>query len=71
MNGVGRNAYDHRLRQAIVETGNPNLFPELSIPESTRRTWLHRGVNDVVSFDQADADLIDVWATLEKSSPPS
>ena len=29
------NRYDYRVRNAIVETGNPNLFPELCIPSST------------------------------------
>ena len=45
-----RTAYDHRLIQAIVETGNPDLFPELSIPDSTQKTWMRRGVAEVVSF---------------------
>ncbi len=61
-----RNAYDHRLRQAIVETGDPDLFPELAIPESTRRTWIRRGVTDVISFDRADADVIALRATVGK-----
>ena len=61
-----RNAYDHRLKQAIVETGDPDLFPELAIPESTRRTWIRRGVADVISFDRADADVIALRATVGK-----
>ena len=43
MSSASRNAYDHRLKQAIVETGDPDLFPELSIPESTARIWMRRG----------------------------
>ncbi len=51
MSTAVRNAYDHRLKQAIVETGEPDLFPELAIPESTRRTWMRRGVADVISVE--------------------
>lgn len=68
MSRASRSAYDHRLKQAIVATGNPDLFPELSIPESTRRTWLRRGVTDVVSFERADADLVALQATVSKLS---
>ena len=66
MSSTSRNAYDHRLKQAIVDTGDPDLFPELAIPESTRRTWMRRGVADVISFDRADADLVALRATIGK-----
>jgi len=58
MSSAVRNSYDHRLRQAIVETGDPDLFPELRIPDSTRRTWMRRGVSTVVTFERADAHII-------------
>jgi hypothetical protein len=32
-------SYDHRLREAIAITGNANLFADVVIPISTRRTW--------------------------------
>ena len=64
MSSTGRNAYDHRLKHAIVETGDPDLFPEIAIPESTRRTWMRRGVAEVISFDRADADVIALRATV-------
>jgi len=44
-----RRAYDHRIRQHICRTRNPNLFPELRIPRSTTTTWLRRPLPTVVS----------------------
>ena len=49
-----RKQYDHRIRQAIVKTGDPDLFPKLAIPDSTRRTWLTRGAAEVVTLDDRD-----------------
>jgi putative transposase len=46
-----RRAYDHRIRDAICDTGDPHLFPKLRIPRSTTATWLSRGCRAVVSLD--------------------
>ena len=46
------NRYDHRLRNAIVETGNVNLFPELSIPPSTARDWIRKGQANVITASE-------------------
>jgi hypothetical protein len=35
----------------ICETGDPGLFPQLKIPWSTIRGWLHRGIPEVVTCD--------------------
>ena len=35
MPAAGRRQYDHRIRKAIVKTGNPDLFPKIRIPDST------------------------------------
>ena len=35
--------YDHRLKQAVFRSRNPNLFPELAIPRSTALGWIKRG----------------------------
>jgi transposase InsO family protein len=51
-----RRTYDHRIQEAICETGNRELFPELNIPRSTIRSWIHRGRPDVVTGDPADCD---------------
>ena len=40
----------------ICETGDPDLFPELKIPRSTIRSWLHRGIPDVVTSDLLSAE---------------
>ena len=49
-------SYDHRLKQAVVLSGNPNLFPKLRIPRSTALGWIRRGVPEVVTADELDLD---------------
>jgi putative transposase len=49
-----RRTYDHRIQEAICESGDRDLIPELNIPRSTIRSWLHRGTTDVVSCDLAN-----------------
>ncbi len=46
---ASRRAYDHRIREHVYWTRNPNLFPELRIPRSTTASWLRRGSPAVVS----------------------
>ncbi|MCH9688427.1 MAG: hypothetical protein K0V04_43755, partial [Deltaproteobacteria bacterium] len=57
MRSQARQHYDHRIRQAIVATGNPRLFPHLRIPASTARTWISRGCPPVVSNSAAQDRL--------------
>jgi hypothetical protein len=40
----------------LCETGDPGLFPELKTPRSTIRSWLHRGIPDVVTCDLLSAE---------------
>ncbi len=54
-NSRGR-IYDCRIRDQIVQTGNPDLFPHLEIPRGTALTWIRRGMPDVVWLDQPDDD---------------
>jgi hypothetical protein len=51
-----RRTYDHRIREAILETGDRNLYPELEIPQSTIRSWVHRGLPDVVTYELVNCD---------------
>jgi len=48
--------YDYRIREQVVRTGNPDLFPELEIPRGTILTWLRRGMPDVVWLDDPEGD---------------
>jgi hypothetical protein len=45
-----RRIYDHRIKEQVVRSRNPNLFPELHIPPSTARSWIQRGLGEVVSL---------------------
>jgi len=49
----------------ICETGDPDLFPELKIPRSTIRSWLHRGIPDVVTCDSLSAEKTELLAELQ------
>ena len=53
-----RRSYDHRVREAICESRDPDLFPELQIPGSTIRCWLHRGAADVETADVLNDDRL-------------
>jgi hypothetical protein len=61
-----RRTYDHRIREMICETGDPRLFPELKIPRSTIRSWLHRGIPDVVTCDLLSAEKAELLAELQE-----
>jgi hypothetical protein len=61
-----RRTYDYRIREMISETGNPDLFPELKIPRSTIRSWLHRGIPDVVTCDSLSAEKTELLAELQE-----
>ena len=55
--------YDHRLRDALAATGNADLFRDVSIPASTRRTWARGEVRPVVAA--VDVEL-EVYELLEQ-----
>lgn len=51
MTDRSRRTYDHRVKEQIVLSGNPDLLLELEIPRSTALSWIRRGVGEVVSLD--------------------
>ena len=61
-----RRTYDYRIQEAICESGDRDLFPELSIPRSTIRSWIHRGAPDVVACKLADNDHADLLTEIER-----
>ena len=61
-----RRSYDHRLRLAIAETGNPHLFVNLDIPPSTRRSWSSRPVPNVVALHPEDRELVELQVAVAK-----
>ena len=58
--------YDYRIQEAICESGDRDLFPELNIPRSTIRSWIHRGAPDVISCDLAAYDCAELTAEIER-----
>ena len=61
-----RRTYDYRIQEAICESGDRELFPELSIPHSTIRSWIHRGAPDVVTGDLAAHDYAELAVEIER-----
>ena len=61
-----RRSYDYRIQEAIFESGDRELFPELEIPRSTIRSWIHRGVPDVVTRDLAVCDRANLLAEIRR-----
>ena len=61
-----RRTYDYRIQEAICETGDRDLFSDLEIPRSTIRSWLHRGVPDVVTCDLVARDRADLLAEIHR-----
>lgn len=61
----GARRYDHRIRNMIVNSGNPNLFPSLRIPKSITRDWLRKGKADVVTLPELDLAYDDLLTELQ------
>ncbi len=61
-----RRTYDYRIQEAICESGDRDLFPEMNIPRSTIRSWIHRGATDVVTCGFADDERAELVAEIEK-----
>jgi hypothetical protein len=61
-----RRTYDYRIQEAICESGDRDLFPELNIPRSTIRSWIHRGAPDVVTGDLAAHDYAELAVEIER-----
>lgn len=66
MSAPARKQYDHRIRHAIVKAGDPDLFPGLAIPDSTRRSWLSRGAPDVVTLGARDTEVVALHADVAR-----
>ncbi len=61
-----RRTDDHRIQEAICESGDRDLFPELEIPRSTLRSWIHRGIPDVLTCDPTTGDRAYLLAEIHR-----
>lgn len=59
------NNYSSEIKRQIMESGNPNLFPELNIPRSTARYWIERA-KPIITEKKKDISLIDRINKLEQ-----
>lgn len=61
-----RQTYDHRLRDAIAATRNADLFRDVSIPASTRRTWARGEVRPMVAAVDAELEVYDLLEQVDQ-----
>jgi len=61
-----KQSYDPRLWAVFYEAKDPNIFPHLSIPRSTRYTWCKRKPPQVVSHESFDKTKVELIAENEK-----
>jgi putative transposase len=61
-----RRTYDYRIQEAMCASGDRDLFPELNIPRSTIRSWMHRGLPEVVTCDLAGFDHTELVAEIAR-----
>ena len=59
-----RRTYDYRIQEAICKSGDRELYPELDIPRSTIRSWIHRGAPEVITAEQAIYDRVQLVAEI-------
>ena len=56
--------YDHRLRDLVRTTGDPDILAEFGVPRSTVLGWLRRDYQPVVTADALDTDPIRLQAEV-------
>jgi len=61
-----KRSYDHRLWLVFYQSKDPSIFPELSIPESTRYTWCRKKPPEFVTHDCFDKSKIELISEIEK-----
>ena len=66
-----RRSYDHRLRDAIAATGNADLFRDVSIPASTRRTWARGEVRPVVASVDVELSVYELLEQVDSLRQPA
>ena len=61
-----RRSYDPRLRDAIAATGNADLFRDVAIPASTRRTWARGEIRPVVASVDVELEVYELLEQVDK-----
>lgn len=59
-----RRTYDHRLRELAYHAGDPGVAQRLGVPRSTARSWMRRGMPEVVTLDVLDSDAGELRAQI-------
>ncbi len=56
--------YDHRLRELVCQSGNPDLVAHLGVPRSTAISWLTDDARSVVSDRIMDMGSCELQAEI-------
>src|ERR1039457_3397621 len=59
-----RRTYDHRLRELAYHAGDPGVAQRMGVPRSTARSWMRRGMPEVVTLDVLDSDAGELRAQI-------
>ena len=57
-------SYDHRLKELVRTTGNPDIVAEFGVPRSTAIGWLRGDYQPVVSGNVLDKDHVELQAEV-------
>lgn len=57
-------SYDHRLKELVRTTGNPDIVAEFGVPRSTAIGWLRGDYQPVVSGDVLDREHVELQAEV-------
>jgi putative transposase len=63
-----RTIYDHRIRNAVVASGDPRLFSAFDINPFTTRSWLRRGYREVVTADIVDKPEVELLQIIAEQN---
>ncbi len=69
MNGQAQKTfYDHRIRNAVVASGDIHIFSDLAINPSTAHSWIRRGHRDVVTADIVDKPEVELLQIIAEQN---
>jgi hypothetical protein len=58
--------FDSSIQEAIIQSGNINLFPHLHIPRTTALSWIRNNKTKIKFDASSDEGLLDKIKSLEK-----
>ena len=63
---MGYRCYDHRIKEIVIKYQNPYLFPKLDIPLSTAKSWITKGIADIVTLPELNLQKTELVVENQK-----